>query len=238
MRKLRGLTPSVVWLATALAVASQNPTPPPSPAPSDPAPATHRPCREDPARLEARSAELQAIVTADQADREDWSSKTAEAMQAVAPRDLARRKRVGEIFGEGCFSKAADYAAASLVFQHGETPDHFLQAFLWAKRAVELGDDRLRRMMAVAIDRYLVNIGHKQLFASQAAKPDLRPESCWCLEPIEPSFPEARRKEFGGQSLEEAFAWLDELNVGHECPKVPCARELAPSPAGTVPGFW
>ena len=53
--------------------------------------------------------------------------------------DLIRRKRVGEIFGEGCFKTAKDYSAASLIFQHGDTPDHYYQA-LWANRAVELGD--------------------------------------------------------------------------------------------------
>jgi len=177
-------------------------------------------------------------VKADQADRQDWAGKTPEEMQEVVQRDVARRKRVGEIFGEGCFSKAEDYAAAALVYQHGDVPDHFLQAFMWAKRAVELGDDGQRRLMALAIDRYLVNIGHKQLFASQASKPDMKPGTCWCLQPIEPSFPEDLRKEIGGQSLKEAFGWLEELNQGTDCPNVECAQPLEPSPAGTIPGFW
>ena len=197
-----------------------------------------RSCQSDPSRLEARSKELEAIVAADQADRQDWAGKTPEEMQEVVQRDVARRKRVGEIFGEGCFSKAEDYAAAALVYQHGDIPDHFLQAFMWAKRAVELGDDGQRRLMAIAIDRYLVNIGHKQLFASQASKPEMKPGTCWCHQPIEPSFPDDLRKEIGGQSLKEAFGWLEELNQGTDCPNVECAQPLEPSPAGTIPGFW
>ena len=197
-----------------------------------------RSCQSDPSRLQARSKELEAIVKADQADRQDWAGKTPEEMQEVVERDVVRRKRVGEIFGEGCFWKAEDYAAAALVYQHGDVPDHFLQAFMWAKRAVELGDDSQERLMAVAIDRYLVNIGHKQLFASQASKPEMKPGSCWCLQRIEPSFPEELRKEIGGQSSKEAFGWLEELNQGTECPNVECSQPLEPSPAGTIPGFW
>jgi len=182
---------------------------------------------------EARSAELQEIVQADQADRESWDRMTPEKSREIQQRDRARRMRVGEIFGEGCFSTAEDFAAAALVYQHGDVPDHYLQAFMWAKRAVELGGDSTR-LMAVTIDRYLVNTGHKQLFATQA----FRSGSCWCLQRVEPSFPATRRQEIGGQSLKEAFAWLAELNAGTDCSNEECPDELEPSPPGTVPGFW
>ena len=159
-------------------------------------------------------------------------------MTEVARRDVVRRQRIGEIFGEGCFSKAEDYAAAALVYQHGDVPDHFYQTFLWSKRAVELGDENQKRMMALGIDRYLVNIGQKQLFGSQATLPDFKPETCWCLQKIEQSFPDKRRKEIAGKSLSEAFLWLKELNQGKTCQSLECAAELKPSPKGTVPGFW
>ncbi len=197
-----------------------------------------RPCHLDEARLEARSKELAAIVKADQADREDWDSWTDEERQEVSRRDVARRKRVGEIFGEGCFSKAEDYAAAALVYQHGDIPDHFLQAFMWAKKAVELGDEDQRRLMAMAIDRYLVNIGHKQLFASQFTNPDVKPGSCWCLQQIEPTFPDDLRKKIGGKRLSESFKMLEQLNEGTDCPNAECSEALEPSPSGMIPGFW
>lgn len=62
-------------------------------------------CQQDKARLEMRSKELSTIVKADQDDRQDWQEKSPEEMAAVVKRDLARRKRIGEIFGEGCFSR-------------------------------------------------------------------------------------------------------------------------------------
>lgn len=201
-------------------------------------PTNFKSCRDDKPRLEGRSKELSEIVKADQDDREDFFKKTQEEMQEVLKRDEQRRRRVGEIFGEGCFSKAEDFAAAALVYQHGDVPEHFLQAFMWAKRSVELGDESQKRLMALAIDRYLVNIGHKELFGSQASKPDMNPNTCWCLEQVEMSFPDKRRSEIAGKSLKEAFDWLDDLNKGMNCPKAECSKELKASPKGTVPGFW
>lgn len=197
-------------------------------------------CLGDPPRLTARSQELAAIVKADQDDRNEWEKKSAEHMAAVTQRDVARRKRVGEIFGEGCFSKAEDYAAAALVFQHGDVPDHFFQTFLWSKRAVELGDSKQSRLMAFGIDRYLVNTGRKQLFGSQASKPDLKPETCWCLEQVERAYPDRLRAQHAGKTLAEAREWLNELNAGKSCVAASweCNKALKASPRGTVAGFW
>lgn len=91
----------------------------------------YRPCNQDPAKYSLRACELQRIKDADQADRPN---------NILCPgavfRDRIRRKRVGEIFGEGCFKESADYAAAALVFQHGDHPDHFFQVFLWSKNEI------------------------------------------------------------------------------------------------------
>jgi len=197
-------------------------------------------CYQDQARQHLRSEEIQSIVAADQADRQDFERlRTDQAyVQELLKRDLARRKRIGEIFGEGCMKEARDFAAAALVYQHGDVPEHYFQTFLWAKRAVDLGDDSQKRLMALGIDRYLVNIGHKQLFASQASIPP--GDKCWCLEQVEESFPEQRRKEIAGMTLKEALEWVNSLNSNiPECqgPKQ-CVKPLAPSPLGTVPGYW
>ncbi len=91
--------------------------------------------------------------------------------------------------------------------------------------------------MALGIDRYLVNIGKKQLFASQATKEDSA-EACWCLQQVEENFPDHLRKIQAGQNLREALNWVQELNAGKNCPSQQCTKELQPSPKGSVPGFW
>ena len=83
----------------------------------------------------------------------DWSK--------VTPRDLARRIKVASIFAEGCFKSAADYASAAMVFQHGTAADHFYQTFIWANKAVQLGDESQRWLTAAGLDRYLVALGQK-----------------------------------------------------------------------------
>lgn len=196
------------------------------------------PCREDPARQEKRSKELAQIVQADQDDRQDWEHKTPDQMTEVMLRDSLRRQRVGEIFGEGCFLKAQDFSAAALVFQHGNVPEHFYQTFVWAKRAVELGDSQQKRMMALGIDRYLVNMGQKQLFASQAHREDVGSNGCWCLQSVERSFPDTRRKETTGRNLSEAFQWVQEMNHDKNCPKQECPTRLKPTAKKSIPGFW
>lgn len=192
-------------------------------------------CMEDKPRQELRSKELQEIVAADQSERTDWNSKTPEERDLVTARDTKRRERVGQIFGEGCFAKAEDYAAAALVFQHGNTPDHFFQTFIWAKRAVELGDVKQKELQAWGLDRYLVNIGHKQLFASQFIK--MNSEPCWHLDDYETTFPDKLRKQYTGKTLADAIARLKEMNVGQKCDVV-VSTKLKPTPRGTIPGFW
>lgn len=191
-------------------------------------------CPQDPTRQKARSDELQQIADEDQKDRVepvDW--------ERVSPRDEARRKRVGEIFGEGCFKDAKDFAAAAIVFQHGVVPEHYFQTFLWAKKAVELGDDSQRWLMAAGLDRYLTKSGNKQLFATQASKVNITDE-CWCLEEVESTFPEKLRVAYAKKTLKQAMDWVDSLNQNSPiCRPTPiCQKNLKPSQRGTVPGFW
>ncbi|VEG91173.1 Uncharacterised protein [Legionella spiritensis] len=195
------------------------------------------PCLSQTDLQQERSRELKTLVDADQKEREDWDKLSEDEKQTVSIHDMARRKRVGEIFGEGCFKSAQDYAAAALIYQHGDTPDHYYQAFVWANRAVNLGDTKSRHLAALTIDRYLVSIGKKQLFGSQAFASD-ETNWCFCLQPVEKSFPDDRRKDYSGRSLKENVDMVLFLNEGKDCPNIECPGNLKPTPEGSVPGFW
>jgi hypothetical protein len=176
-------------------------------------------------------------VAQDQADRRDGSLRAGDGAGRVALADLERRKRVAAIFAEGCFTTSQDYAAGALVFQHGEVADHFWLAFTWARRAVELGDGSKRDLAALAVDRYLVASGHKQLFGSQAQRATSN-EACWCLAQIEPSFPEDQRAMWD-KPLASRYEWVRKLNANvAACRLEQCDEPLAPTPRGTVPGVW
>lgn len=196
-------------------------------------------CDEDPRRLKLRSAELHAIMQADQDDRKgpiDWA--------IIGKRDESRRKRVGEIFGEGCFSKAEDYGAAALVFQHGNQPEHAFQCYLWAKEAVargllKMGEVDLKLLSLSGADRYLVGKKHKQLFATQYNRLKSN-KDCRCLQPIESSFSDQQRIDAGSTTIHEALQYVLEKNASIPACKGAtfCDSELEPSPKGILPGIW
>ncbi|KTC83719.1 hypothetical protein [Legionella brunensis] len=194
-------------------------------------------CVNNPDLQASRSKELQTLLEADQKDREsDWSQLTPEELQQIEENDLNRRKRVGEIFGEGCISTSKDYFAAYLIYQHGDIPDHYYQAFLFALRAAEHHHQEGGQSTANALDRYLISIGHRQLFGTQYFSESLG--GCFCIEPVEASFPDTIRLSHAHQSLQERYDKLALINEGKQCSNQDCEHDLKPSPKGTVPGFW
>lgn len=195
-------------------------------------PTASKNCRQDLERQSLRSQELQKIVFEDQEDRKsrpiDWNR--------VYPRDGARIKRVGEIYGEGCIISGRDYAAAALVFQHGDHPDHYLQSYLWQKRAVELGNTSDHPdLLLAALDRYLVSTGYKQIFATQYGKQGA--ENCRCLEPVELSFSEKRRLQRGGIKITNALQFVAKGNLGRSaCDAITyCPTDLKSPTKATLP---
>lgn len=185
---------------------------------------------------QARSKELAELAATDQSDRANYGMLSDDEIKRVMLSDLKQRMRVGELFGDGCMVSSADYMNGAIIYQHGTQPDHFFQAFTWAKRAGELGDAEGKYWAAMAIDRYLVSLGKKQLFGSQFAKKNMA-DPCICMEPVEPTFPQEMRKEYTSMTLEERYTKMDVYNAKN-CPHVECDHNLEPTPKGSIVGFW
>jgi hypothetical protein len=198
-------------------------------------------CNNNPALQKMKSAELVILLKQDQSDREKFSEMTPEAMLQLAKNDLTRREKVGLIFAEGCLNSALDYQIAGLIFQHGESPDHYYQAYIWANKAAEIEKSPTNSLASLAIDRYLISIGKKQLFASQFLNPDImNPASCYCMQQVEPSFPNSKRKNYSGRSLKESYEILELFNKGKIClnQHAECEAALKPTLKGSIPGLW
>jgi hypothetical protein len=199
------------------------------------------PCSAKPEIQSARSSELQKLYDDDQSDyRKDIAANPGapfdlKKMEKMGTGDLIRRKRVGEILAEGCFKTASDYRNAAMIYQHGNSPDHFFQAYVWSEKAVELGDTKEKQAVAQAVDRYLVSVGHKQLFGSQLYKD--ASATCYCLQPTEESFPNSTREQYL-KPASYGLTFLNNYNGNKNCPKPTCDTKLLPSPQGTVTGFW
>jgi hypothetical protein len=199
------------------------------------------PCSAKPEIQAARSAELQKLYDEDQSDYRKVIAENPGApfdlkkMEKMGTNDLKRRKRVGEILAEGCFHTAQDYKNAAMIYQHGNSPDHYFQAYAWANKAVELGDSKEKSAVAQAVDRYLVSIGHKQLFGTQLFKAGTA--SCYCLQPMEESFPDSMREQYL-KPESYGLTFFKNYNGSAHCPDTYCDSKLLPSPKGTVVGFW
>lgn len=172
--------------------------------------------------------ELQQLVANDQFDRtgkNGYSVNNYIDWKAVAKRDLMRRKRVKEILAEGHLRSSRDYLAAALIYQHGNTPADYYQAYLWAKKAVELGDNSGKDMVALTIDRYLVSTGRKQLFGSQfLLKETDTHEPCLCPDDVDQNFSDSQRKSYTGLTLQERYdrnmAFFKQKICKRSCDKV------------------
>ena len=194
-------------------------------------------CQSGAPELQQRmSARLKKLYDEDQADRA--SPSTVDWTQ-VSLRDLKRRAEVGRIFGQGCFKEAEDYRSAAGIYQHGDTPDQYFQAFIWAKKASDLGDKMVGSMPADAIDRYLYSIGQKQLYGTELTVVD-NVTNCLCLWPVESSFPTSLRSVYLKISEQEYLNMIISMyKVSASClPIQTCNVTAKPSPAGTVPGLW
>lgn len=158
--------------------------------------------------------ELRTLYQADQSDRKgdniDWS--------AVAPRDEARRTRVGELAAAGALRHSDDYLHAAMVYQHGGAPEFYRQAQLWALRAVELdpANARARWLACAAEDRWLHNTGKAQVWGTQFQRHGAGP---WTMEPFERAArTDAERRAMGVSTLAESEARLAEMNKKQSAP--------------------
>lgn len=140
------------------------------------------PC--DGAEYERQAKSLTEIFDADQSDRKDFAHWTEKQAMEVVKRDRVWRKKVAELFAQGCLKSTDDYYHAATVFQHGEVPDHFFQTFIWASKAFKAGKEDAGTMAANGADRYLMKLGFKQLFGGQAVTEKTGKgfeRDCFCL---------------------------------------------------------
>lgn len=137
------------------------------------------PPAEAPKPALAANAEMTAIFTADQADREagpkvDWS--------LVRPRDLARRNRTKALLDAGALQSGDDFYHAAFVFQHGDDANDYLLAHTLAIAAIARGRPDATWIASATLDRYLQRMGQKQVFGTQYTR---APDQPWTQEPYD-----------------------------------------------------
>ncbi|MGB8601870.1 MAG: hypothetical protein WCD42_06710, partial [Rhizomicrobium sp.] len=93
-----------------------------------------------------------------------------------------------------------DYLAAAFIFQHGRTSDSCLLAHALAMVAVEKGNREAIWIASATLDRYLQDIGQKQIFGTQYSRAHV--PGGWTQEPFDRELiSDALRKELQVPSL-------------------------------------
>lgn len=141
--------------------------------------------------------ELVALFQEDQRDR-----RAAGLHEAYLERDRARRHRATQIVAEGGLTCGDDYIMAALLFQHGETPDDYLQAHRLAVKAVELEAKDVAWLAATALDRHLVRQGRPAKYGTQ----NVRMGGVYRVPRIEPSTSDEERGAWGIPPLADILA--------------------------------
>jgi hypothetical protein len=189
------------------------------------------------ARRAQVSARLEAIRAIDQGGRERGT-----AVPYTPASDLANRKEVATLFAEGCFTTGRDYHNAAVVYQHGEVAEHYYQTYVWASRAIQLGDTQARWLISRAIDRWALNSGYKQLYATNLvtesffAPVNEASQKTWCVWPNVSRITERQRRMMGVSTLAQQIARAQAMNGGAGTGL--CAIQVPDPPRGIFPGYW
>ena len=118
-------------------------------------------------------------------------------------KDRLRIYLVQDILAEEKNLEAQDYHRAALIFQHGETAEHFRKAHNLAVKAVELGDNSARWLAAASLDRSLLTVGKSQKYGTQFK---LNKDHQWELvKPIDPSVTDEERARWNIPPLKDAL---------------------------------
>lgn len=181
---------------------------------------------------------LENLRQADQRDRQ--------ARKITVEQDRIRRAEVAKLFAEGCFRTARDYHNAAIIFQHGETPDHFYQTFIWAQKAVDKGDESATWLIPRAIDRYMLNSGYKQLFGTNIVtvssyRPNATQEEQkeFCLWPTAKGVGMMTRNRLNAPDVKDRIKRVHELNAQNGISTAGmCKVEVPDPPRGLFPGVW
>jgi hypothetical protein len=157
---------------------------------------------------EAKHTEIQKeLLEISKNDRADRATHNPE----MTANDILRRRRVAEIAATACLKEGDDYFTASVIFQHGSLPEHYMQAIIYANKSMELGHPVGEAMRQVAIDRYFMSLGYKQIFGSQITAPALyktvesEKDTQACLWPIEDNIDLVEDYGFGTQEYRLAL---------------------------------
>lgn len=134
--------------------------------------------------------------------------------ESVGKSDTQRREQTRKLLADGVLHTGNDYEEAAFIFQHGQTTDDYLLAHTLALVAVSKGDAGAIWIATAAFDRYLQQIGQKQIYGTQYRSDATHP---WNQDPYNRDLvSDALREQLGTQSDAVEKERLNFLNTQHK----------------------
>ena len=124
------------------------------------------PAQSSTTSVEKDNEELARLYQEDQSDRQPKDGKPID-WKVVEPRDKEREKRVKELYSTNQLRTGADYYHVAMVLQHASAAEDYLLAHELCVVAISKGDERAKWLAAASEDRFLMQIGRPQRFATQ-----------------------------------------------------------------------
>ena len=112
--------------------------------------------------------EMIRIFDQDQAARQDV---TKIDWAIVAREDEKRCQRTKQLLDAGKLRSGEDFVHAAFIYQHGGKPDDYLMAHTLATISAAKGWRNAAWIAAATLDRYLQNVGQRQIYGTQYQTP-------------------------------------------------------------------
>lgn len=194
-------------------------------------------CAPSKARSNSCERELRDICLSDQKELElchDQGGCNSTNLPRNYTKHVSERiRKIEKLVSSGCMKNAEDYAAAAVVLLHSDTtsfkPQSYLQAFKFAQKALELGDECHRRYIAFGIRK---NLAAKKLGDGDYSVAFLPlPNGCQCY---------SLRSPTGGSSLERSLVCQPNMKtkIGQTCLIKACNADPKSIPKNSIPGIW
>ncbi len=112
----------------------------------------------------------------------------------------------------------------------------------WANRAVQLGDGEARWLIPRAIDRWALNSGYKQLFATNLVTESYfgpvteASQKTWCVWPNVARITDHQRRALGVNTLTQQVTRAKGMNIKPSSGL--CNIQVDDPPRGMFPGYW
>ena len=155
------------------------------------------------AQTAADNPELARMYAEDQSDRRDAEKI---GWEKISERDAARLARAKAIYGADGLKTGSDYFHAALILQHSHEAGDYLLAHELCIVAIGKGEERAKWLAAATEDRFMMDIGRPQRFATQYRPEPPGSDGPIRLYKVDEGVTDGLRREFKAPSLAEARA--------------------------------